>query len=128
MSAQQVPGRQIKSVVHGTGRMIFRDIQCREVIEIIFDLRALADRKTGSAKDRFNTLQGQRNRMQTSGLLTAPRQAHIDGICSQRVAQRISLESRAMLIERSFQCIAGCIDDLPGSTSLGIRQATKLLQ
>ena len=40
VSSQQVATRKIKRIVHGAGRVIFGNIQSREIVEIILDFRA----------------------------------------------------------------------------------------
>jgi hypothetical protein len=108
--------------------MVFRNIQCGEIMEVVLDLRTLTDGKTGSAKDRFYALLGQGNRMQAAGMLTPTWQAHIDGIGCQRSTKCVSLKRRTMQIQFCFQRISGRIDHLTCGTPLGIRQGTELLE
>ena len=51
MRAQQVATREIERIVHGTSRVVVGDIQRREVVEIVFDLRSGAHTETGIFED-----------------------------------------------------------------------------
>ena len=62
----------IERVVHGPRRMIGGDIECREVVEVVFDFRALRHGKTDVGKQAFDTQSGARDRMQATGLLATP--------------------------------------------------------
>ena len=84
--------RQIKGVVHRTRRMVFRDIQCGEIVEVVLDLRPLATAKPASAKDRFDALQGPGDRMQAAG--TPPRPGRLTStLGGQPRRQRVGLEA-----------------------------------
>src|SRR4051812_27056506 len=53
MGAQQPVGmlRDIKSILHVAGRMVFGKIQCSEVVPVIFYLGAIGNRKSQPLKD-----------------------------------------------------------------------------
>src|SRR5690554_6232896 len=63
MGAQQSTRIKIEGVVHGTSRVMTRNIECFEVMVIVFDLRALLNCVAGTGKELLNSLQGARNRM-----------------------------------------------------------------
>ena len=71
VGAQQV-GRgfgatfNIKGVVHGARRMVFRRVERREVEPIGLNLGALGHVKAHGAKDRLDTLQRERHRVQST--------------------------------------------------------------
>ena len=44
----------VEGIVHGTSRMVIRDIQCTKVVEIVLDLRPLVHLEAGAAKDRHD--------------------------------------------------------------------------
>lgn len=74
--------------MHGPRRMVGRDVQGAEVVEIVLDLRAFLDVEADAAKQRLNAGQGTRDRMQPARLLAAAWQGDVDPLGLQPGDQR----------------------------------------
>src|SRR5688500_4555167 len=83
MCAQQMPAFPdvaivyIKGVMHCPRRMILRNIQRGEIIEIRFDFWARSYREPYRVKQRLDTIERQRYRMRTAHPRAPSRQGHI---------------------------------------------------
>ena len=80
--AQQVGGSgsaalDIKRVMHGPRRVVFRRIQCGEVEPVGFDLGAFGDVKTHGAKDALDAFKREGHRVKTTLPALAAWQAHV---------------------------------------------------
>ena len=80
---QQHVGIEIKRVVHRTRRVMPWNIQCFEVVVIVFDLRAFRDAIANMAEELLDPLQSAGHWMQSAGRLTAPRQGYVDPLGCQ---------------------------------------------
>nr|AOO54644.1 phenylalanyl-tRNA synthetase subunit alpha [uncultured bacterium] len=81
--AQHVLLVDVERVVHGTRRMVFRDIQRGEIVEIVFDLGTFRYGVTDGMEKAFNALQRARDRMQSAHADAAPRQRHVERLRRQ---------------------------------------------
>ena len=79
MRAQQPPVRKIKRVVHGARRMILRNIQRFEIMEVVLDFRSRGHLESRLGKDPLDAQARARHGMHAARLLAAPGQGHIDG-------------------------------------------------
>ena len=107
MRAQHVLLVDIKSVVHGTRRMILRDIQRGKIVEIVFDLRACRNIKADRVKQCLDAFQGARDRMQSAHARAAPGQRHIQRFRRQFGLQRLlaAMASRRACSAASICCL-----------------------
>ena len=48
--AQNIAVFHIKGILHGTGRMVFGNVQCLEIMEIVFDFGAVGHFETHAVK------------------------------------------------------------------------------
>ncbi len=78
VGAQQATVIEIKGVVHGTGRMFRRNVQCLEVVEFIFHFRTLEHFVPGMSEQFLDPQSHPRDRVHRTDRLAAPRQADID--------------------------------------------------
>ena len=114
MRAQQVATRKIERVMHGTRRVVVRDVQGREVVEIVFDFRTCTNAETGIPEDLFDTQHGSRNRMVTTNGCTAARERHIDRIGREPGLHRLCFKRVTPSIEGCLNVLFGFIDFLTG--------------
>ena len=56
VGTQEITAFYVEGVVHRTGRMVFRRIECREVEPVGFDFWTLRDFEPHRAKDGFDAL------------------------------------------------------------------------
>ena len=63
------------------------NIQCFEVVVIVFDLRAFRDAIANMAEELLDPLQRAGHWMQSAGRLTAPRQGYVDPLGCQLRSQ-----------------------------------------
>ena len=87
MRAQQAAVGQIERVVHGSRRVVRRNIEGFEVVIVVFDLGSPRDIEAGVQKNRFDAGQGQADRMGIARQTAAPRQRHIDAVTGQGLLQ-----------------------------------------
>ena len=80
---QNVAVFNVESILHRTRWVICRNIQGLEIMEIVFDFRAVRCFKTHTVKQLDHTLQSQSNWMQTAMFLRTARQSNIQCFCSQ---------------------------------------------
>ena len=93
--AQQSTVREIERVVHGAGRMVGRNIERLEIMEVVLDLGARGHLEPGVAKQGFDTQARPRDGMNGTARLAATGQRHVetprrklrlDGLARQRLA------------------------------------------
>ena len=78
MRTQQQRVIEVKRIVHGPGRMVYRNIQGLKVMVIILYLGTLNDFETKLEKQGFNLLQGQGDGVQAARQIAAARQCNIN--------------------------------------------------
>ncbi len=83
MSAQQIAIAQIEGVVHGPGRVIFRDIQGCEVVVLVLHFRPRGHGKAGLRENRLHASQSTRHRMQRPHGLAATIQCDVKDVPPQ---------------------------------------------
>ena len=76
--AQQPPVGEIESVVHRPRRMIGRDVQRLEVVEVVLDFRTRGDLEAGAPEERLDAQARLRDRMQPAALPRRAGQGDID--------------------------------------------------
>ena len=108
----------VESVVHGTRRMVGRDVQRGEVVEIVFDLRAFRHGITDGMKQGFDAFQRARDRMQSAHAGTAPRQRHVQRLRRQLGIQCTLLDGIALRIQRGFDLLFDLVDARTGCRAL----------
>ena len=75
--AQYITIFYIKRVLHGTCRVILRNVQGLEIVEIIFNFGSVRDFKTHATEQFFYALARERNRVQTTQTLSTRRQRYV---------------------------------------------------
>ena len=63
VGAQHVLRIDVEGIVHRTGRMVFRYIQCSEVVEVAFDFRTGCSRKAERMEQLLDAFHRTRDRM-----------------------------------------------------------------
>ena len=128
MRPQQMTAREIEGVVHGACRMVFRNVERREVVEIVFDFRTRTDTETRLAKDLLDTHPGAGNGMPSARAETAARQGNIDGIGSQPLREFFGFQGLAPGIELPLHRLLCGVDRLSRGWPLLGRQLAEPLQ
>ena len=88
LRTQQTGRVKPESVVISTRRVMARNIQCVEVMIVIFDFRTGRHGKAQLTEEAFNTIDSTCYRMQTAIFDTTSRQRDIDRFFSQTGIQR----------------------------------------
>ena len=86
---QQITTFNVKGVVHGTRWMIFWRVQCREVVPIGLNFRALSYLKTHGVKNLLDPLQGQTDRVQATRWAQPPGQTNVQRLRFELAGQLI---------------------------------------
>src|SRR5205807_7157524 len=98
VGAQQSPIGEIERVVQRPRRMIGRDVERFEVVEVVFDFRAGGDLEAGAAEQRLDTQPRLGDWVQSPVFLSAPRQRDV-------YATRGKLEVRLGALELRPACL-----------------------
>src|ERR1700761_151831 len=113
MRAQQTPVREIKRIVHRPRRMILRNIQRLEIVEVVLDLGTRRYLESGLRENALDPQPRAGDRMQAARLLAAARQGHIDFPLGEFRGHRRLLEADAVHLERRLDRGLGLVDPLP---------------
>ena len=87
MGAQHVAALGVKRVLHGAGGVILRNVERLEIVEIVFNLRAVCHVKAHAVKQFHHTLQGERNGVQAACGLAARGQGYVQGFGGELLLQ-----------------------------------------
>ena len=118
--AQQPAIRKIKRIVHGARRMILRDIQRLEIVEVILDLRSRRRPEIRPARK----ICSMRRRVRVTGCRLPgswPRPGSVTSmvpLASSRCQRRL-LETDAMHLERGVNRRLGLVDSLTRGRTFG---------
>ena len=125
--AQQPAIGKIKGVVHRPRRMVGGNVQRLEIVEVVFDLRALRHIETGTAEQRLDSQPRPRDRVQphraarrVPASVTSMRPG---GQLRRSSAMRSSSARRASM--RGLHALLGFIDARAGSGALAGRQCAQ---
>src|ERR1035437_8389471 len=115
MGAQKIGGigsatLDIKSVMHGSRRVILGRIERSEVQPVGLNFRALCHVESHRAKDRLNALQRERNRVQATLAALATRQAHVQCFGLELSLQFGLSERLSTVVQSSFYGLLGEVD------------------
>src|ERR1700744_4798848 len=72
------PGPQIEGVLHLARRMVWRDIEGGEVLEVVLDIRTFGDAETHLAENGDDLIDSLADRVQATFALGAWRQRQVD--------------------------------------------------
>src|SRR6266702_8632159 len=108
--------------------MIGRDVECFEVMEVVFDLGPGGHIEAGSAKQLLDPQPGLGYRMQATALLAASGQRDIDPACREFALDLGLLERNTTRIESVLHALLRLIDSLPGRRTFGSGQRTERFQ
>src|SRR5690554_464525 len=79
----------IESIMHGTRRMVFGDIEGAEIMIIVLNLRAFSDAIPGRLEQSADTFDSQADRVHTTNTLPPARQGDIQRLSRQPGAERL---------------------------------------
>jgi hypothetical protein len=80
--------REVEGVVHRARRMVRREVQRLEVVEVVLDLRAVGELVAQAREDVGDALERFRDRMLRAEARAAARQADVDALGGQAQRQR----------------------------------------
>ena len=125
---QNVAVFNVESILHRTRRVICRYIQGLEIVEIVFDFRAVRHFKTHTVKQLDHTLQSQSNWMQTAMFLRTARQSNIQCFCSQLSLQLGFIQGIPFAIKGRLKLIFAFVDVRAYGFTLFRRHLTQSFQ
>ena len=105
---------KIEGVVHLAGRMLGRDVQRREVVEIILDVRPLGDGEAHLAEDRDAFLGHLADRVQMPARPRARRQGDINRLVGEARLERDRIEIGLARCDRILDRILHPVEGLTG--------------
>ena len=112
------PLREIKGVVLLPGRVLGRDVECGEVVEILLDMRAFGDLKAHLAKDGDDLVHGLADRMEPTGAGEGYRQGDIGTLAGEPLIERGPAEPRGSLAQRRRDAVLGGVHLRSGAPPL----------
>src|ERR1700682_1615837 len=95
VGAQQPPVRKIERVGHGARRMVGRDVERGEVVEVVLDLRPLRHLAARTAEDRLDPQPGARHGMERTACGPASRQRDVEPAGGERALDPLPFEPLA---------------------------------
>ncbi len=112
MRAQHQPGAvgalgQVEGVVLLPRRMLGRDVERGEIVEILFDMRPLGDDKAHLAKDRDDLVDGLADRMDAALAGKRHRQGHVGALGGEPLFERRPAEPLRRFGERRGDPVLG---------------------
>ena len=125
---QQVPAGEVERVVHRACRMVFRDIQRGEVVEIVFDLGSGPHAESRVTEDLLDPEPGAGDRMPSAESGTAAGQRDIDRIRREPGCQGIRFERLTTRIETLLDGLLGLVDGLTGLWPILRREGAEALE
>src|SRR6266850_7759696 len=114
MCAQQPPVGEVKGIVHRARRMTGRDVECFEIMEVVFDLGPGGHIEAGTAKQLLDPQPCLGYRMQATALLAASGQSDIDPARREFALDLGLLERSTPRIECALHTLLRVVDSLPG--------------
>jgi hypothetical protein len=128
MRTEQVSAWKIERIVHGTCRMVIRNIQGGKVVKVVLDFGPGTNTKPGIPEDSFDARHGLAYGMTRSDGIPTPGKRDIDSVRSQLVLKILLLEPQATLLEQGLDVGLDLIDFLAGCRPLIGRQSAKIFQ
>ncbi len=128
MRAQQAPVGKVKSIVHRPRRVILRDIQRLEIMEVVLDLRPRGYLESGLREDALDAQPRPGDGMNAAGFLAAPRQGHIDGAPGEVLLEPSLLEADSMHFQGCLDRRLRIVDALARRGTLGRREPSQALE
>ncbi|GHB98219.1 hypothetical protein GCM10010080_08200 [Thermomonas carbonis] len=128
MRAQQAAIAEVERVVHGARRVVRREVQRLEVVEIVLDFRAVGEFVAKPAEDLGDPLQRAADRMHATAGGIAAGQSDVDGFAGQARVQRGIVQRDLACKKRFADRIAGAVDRLARSLALLAGQRAQGLQ
>ena len=101
MRSQDVAAFEVEGIPHRSGWMMRRQVECFEVVIVVFDLRARHDPVAGTEEDVLDPPHRLRNRMQASRVLATAGQRHVDDIFAESSGELLRRQRRSA----RFDCL-----------------------
>ena len=118
-----VDGPEIERVDVLAGRMLGRDVERGEVVEVVLDVRALGNPETELAQNRRHFIERPRDRMAAAGRLPARRQRDVGPLGGKPGFQGRVLQGGLAFAQRAGQALLDRVQMLAGGAPLVSRQA-----
>ena len=96
--------------MHGPRRMVFRDVESGEIVEIGLDLRAIGNGEADRGKQGLDACHGTGDRMQRCHGIATTRQGHIEDLGRQLPFQFRGLNTVAPRAQQGFEFVLGLVD------------------
>ena len=133
LGAQQARGlpvrrRQIEGVVVGSGGMMRRRVQGREVVPIGLDVRALGEAEAHDAEDRHDLLDAAADRMDRAWHVEFHRQGDVDPLARQAGIEGGGFQRPSARLDGGAEIVAQTVQGGPAGTSLVGSGAAQLLE
>ena len=110
MGTQQHVRIEIESIVHGTRRVVARNVERFEVVVVVFDFRAFGDFVADAAEALLDALQRAGDRMQAAAQLATARQGDVDALRGQPGGQRGPFQLGLTRVQRILDLFLGHVD------------------
>src|SRR5579864_1385657 len=128
VGAQQPPVREVEGIMEGARRMILRDIERGEIVEVVLDLRPRGNVEPGATEQGLDAQPRARHRVQSSRLLSPARKGHVDATLVKLALDVCALELRATRLECALQLLLRLVDARTGRRPLAGRDRAERLQ
>ena len=102
--------------------MVGREIERREIVEIVFDFRTGTDPESRVTEDALDTSHRTRNGMPAANVVTASWQRDVDGVLLEFFLESRSLERLAAVVDATDEILLGFVDRLAGGRAFLGRQ------
>jgi hypothetical protein len=118
----------VRSVVHRARRMILRNIEGREIVEVILNLRPNGNVKSGATEQRLDAQPRLSNGVQPAALLTAAGKGHIDAAGNELAINLPGLKLDAPRFKRRLHALFRRVDCLARRGARGGRKRAQQFQ
>src|SRR5579864_9038246 len=109
-------------------RMILRDIERGEIVEVVLDLRSRGNVEPGATEQGLDPKARARHRVQPSRLLSPARKGHIDATLVELALDVCAPELRATRLECALQLLLRFVDARTGRRPLAGRNRAERLE
>src|ERR1700674_3020936 len=115
MRAQDHAAFNIERVVHRAGWVVFRRVECGEIVEVVLDFLSLGNGEADRVEQRLDAFDGAGNRVKTTDSNATSRKRDIERIRGKLAGELCFGERVAAAAERCFELGLGPIDPRSGS-------------
>ena len=120
MRPQQHPAVDVEGVLHVARRMMRREVERGEVVEVVLDILGHRDFEAHRLEDGEHLLEDVGDRMDMPARDAHPGQRHVDFFLIERLGQRLGFELLAESLDARFDFALDLIDELADCGTLGV--------